>query len=250
MAVNFYAAKTSDEQFSSMADKALTWMDTMLVNSGEAQGALKYGEGVPQISTEHNHDAYSAYLYRGKPDKAVQIKSFLVNEMWVPSPASDGPYHNVSVFWRGFNDFAWCSDPQTWGVLAMGSDYTKSLEWIDSNGYGYGSTKNTAGGITGVSFCTEDVNPPNGINPNFCGKYFVWLEGTEGLAAAYYAVGNIPKGDYYHGETAKKVSAGGGVPYSISDGDKKWPCNYPYESAAATGWYYFNEAKINPFNPQ
>lgn len=251
MALNYYEVKTGDKQFGSMADKAINWMDTIIVDSGEAQGALKYGEGFSQVSAEHNHDAYSAYFYRGQKDKAEEIKKFLIQELWAPSLESDGPYHNVSVFWRGFNDFAWCTDPQSWGVLALGADYVKSLEWLDSNGYGYGSTKNTKQEVDGFSFCTEDINPPNGVNPNFCGKSFVWLEGTEGVAAAYYSIGGKEKGDYYHSQTTKVVSTGGGVPYTVSDASDpiKWPCNWPHESASSTAWYYFNEMKINPFKP-
>jgi len=249
MAVNYYEAKTGDPQFNFMAGSALDWMDSMIVTSGEAQGALKFGEGYSQVSSEHNQDAYSAYYYRGQEGKAEAIKDFLMTEMWAPSPDSNGPHHNVSVFWRGFNDFAWCTDPQSWGVLALGSDYAGSLEWLDSDGFGYGSTKNTQQGVTGFSFCTEDVNPPNGMNPNFCGSLFVWLEGTESVAAAYYSIGNTEMGDYYHGQTAKVIAPNGGIPYTLSDLSVEWPCHWPYESLPSTAWYYFNEAKINPFKP-
>lgn len=256
MAVNFYETKTGDAQFVNMANSAIAWMNTMRnIDPGKDYfGSLKYGEGDSQtkISTEHNHDANSAYYYRAEKEKAEAIKTFLINEMWAPSPESNGPDYDVNIFWRGYNDFAWCTDPQSWGVLSLGPDYAKSLEWLDSKGDGNGSTKITRQGVTGFSFCTEDVNPPNGENPNFCGKLFVWLEGTEGVAAAYYSAGNKEKGKYYHDQTAKVLSPGGGIPYSIADADDPiiiWPCNWPYESVASTAWYYFNEAKINPFRP-
>lgn len=247
MAINFYEAKTGDKQFSSMADKALGWMDTMIIASGETKGALQYGEGEQKISAEHNQDAYSAYFYRGQKEKAEKIKHFLITEMWAPSPESNRPYHNVSVFWRGFNEDppVWCTDPQSWGVLALGADYAKSLDWLDQEGFGFGSTKSAKQGVTGFSFCTEDNNT--------CGKNpFVWLEGTEQVAAAYYSIGDTDKGDYYHSQTKKAVIASGGIPYTIGDAGETigWPCNWNYGSVASTAWFYFNEAKINPFNPQ
>lgn len=249
MSLNYYEAKTDDEQFSLMANKAMGWLDTMTITEGETKGTLIYGEDEIKVSTTPNCAAYSAYFYRGQKEKAEQIKKFLIQEMWAPSPISDGPYHDAPIFWRGLNDFAWCTDPQSWGVLALGSDYAKSLGWLDTNGYGFGSPKNSQQNVEGFSFCTEDINPPNEINPNFCGGYFVWLEGTEGVAAAYYSIGDKEKGDYYHSQTAKIISTNGGVPYSISNDPLKWPCNWPYESVTSTAWYYFNEAKINPFQP-
>ena len=78
---------------------------------------------------------------------------------------------------------------------------------------------------------------------------YIWLEGTEGAAAAYYLV-NESRGDYFHDQMTRIPMDNGGVIYSFSDNNPEtiiYPRNYRYASVASTGWSYFNEKQINPF---
>lgn len=86
---------------------------------------------------------------------------------------------------------------------------------------------------------------------------FVWSEGSEGVVAARYLVGDDNLADYYHGETASYLMANGGVPYStigVPDSaalDKPLWSFSDNNSIAGTAWFYFNEvhSRINPFQP-
>jgi len=265
MAINYYEHNTGDDSYASVAKDALSWMDSVR-NTNPAvdnYGSLRFCSGgsactIPNaISTEHNHDAYAAYRWRGIIDnntdylnKAELVRQYLVNEMWAPSPDSNGPYHNVGIFWRGYNEspnWGWCTDPQTWGILSLGTtgpsgeDFTLSLEWLYWNPYG--STRNQQdynAGITdvdGFKSCTGDPN-------------YIWLEGTEGAAAAYYLAGQDTRGDYFHGQIGRVASPNGGIIHTFSEtspGTIRWPDNFRHNSIASTVWYYFNDEKLNPF---
>ncbi len=263
MAINFYELETRDTQYAGMAEKALGWLDSMRVtNQGdERHGSLKYCTGnactIPNaVSTEHNLDAYSAYLWRwrlsgniGYKDNANLIREYLVQEMWAPSNMSNGTYHNVNVFWRGFDDFVWCTDCQSWSVLSLGptgpngEEFWRSLGWLH---YSYwGSTRNqkdynsTIQDVDGFEPCTEDQD-------------HVWLEGTEGVAAAFYSIGDNANYSYFHNQTGRVVSSNGGIIHTFNesgDSEKAWPGNWRYNSVASTSWYYFNERGVNPFAP-
>lgn len=269
MGINFYQNATGDDIYSDVASQLISWLDGMrdTTSGSETYGALRYGAGYPStnMSTEHNLDADSAYFYNGylndssaNMDKADLIEDWLLAEMWGFSADSDGPY-DLGVLWRGNEDYAWCTDPQSWGVLDLGATgpngepLADALEWLTSDGYGYGSTQNTqtflSQEVEGFSYCTEDVNPPNGINANFCGTLFVWTEGTLGVAAALREAGDIESADYYFNQITPLVSKEGGIPYSFSEASESFPCNWPYESASAAAWYYFYEAGVNPFQP-
>ena len=276
MAVNYYEAETGDNSYAAMARKALSWLDTMRNTStgDERYGSLRFCSGpacaIPNaVSTEHNHDAYSAYMWRGRVagdysciqsnltgqqnqscrQKAGLIRSYLLKEMWAPSPDSNGPYHDVNVFWRGFGDFAWCTDTQSWGVLSLGPDGPNgeqlglSLEWLYYNQYG--STRNqqdynaTVQNVDGFKSCTGDPN-------------YIWLEGTDGVASAFYRAGDKARGDYFHGQVARVASPNGGVIHTFNEsgpGQVAWPYNWRYNSVASTAWHYFSSQGVNPFAP-
>jgi len=268
-ALNYYETNTGDSVYWDVAEEALSWLDTMQDTNinNESYGAISYGTGYPadMFSTEHNLSADSAYYNYGildeddsYIDKAILIEDYLLAEMWGYSPESDGPYE-IGVLWRGYEDYAWCTDAQSWGVLDLGATgpsgepLSEALDWLTSGGYGYGSTLNvqeyTGIDVEGFSFCTEDVNPPNGQNYNFCGTLFVWTEGTLGVAAALREAGESELADYYFAQIGQTVSVDGGVPYSFSTASLSYPCNWPYESVAGTAWYYFYDNGINPFWP-
>ncbi len=259
MAVNFYEHKTEDAGYREMALRALSWLDSVRNTDPlqEDYGSLDLCRGpactYPEaISTENNYDAYSAYYYRGVLDRnaslidrALLIKKYLVEEMWSNSSASNGPFHDIGVFWVGFDDFGFYTDPQSWAILALGSkgpegeNFTRALEWLYSYGYGYGSTRHNQTynpEIDGFDYWTKPS------------KDSIWVEGTEGVAAAYYSIGDNVKGDYLHGQVLQDIN--GGLIYSFSETDPdsiRWNENWRHNSVASTSWFYFNEQKANPF---
>ena len=262
IATNYYQARTGDANYAEVADTALEYLGTVMVTnpSEESYGAIRYCSGpdcpIPNaISTEHNHDAYSAFYWRGIIDGnesylavAELIRGYLSREMWGESPESDCPY-NSRVFWRGFEDCAWCTDTQSWGVLSLGSlgpanePFYESLNWLWYSPLGNTRTSQDFNGtvlnVDGFKSCTDEPYD------------YVWVEATDGVAAAYYAVCDWEKGDYFHGQTSRVISSNGALPHSFSGSDPdtiRWPDNWRLNSVAATCWYYFNERKLNPFN--
>jgi len=262
IAVNFYEGRTQDPNYAEVAEKALGWLDTM-ANSNpddEQYGSIRYCSGpacsTPNvISTEHNHDAYSAYYWRGVLgsndaylQKANLILDYLAREAWGASSESNCEY-NSEVFWRGFNDCEWCTDPQTWGVLSVGpigpggEVFHESLQWLWYSEWGNTRSQQDYNdeilGVDGFKSCTEQLTD------------HIWVEATEGAAAAYYNICDDERGDYFHSQSQRVISGNGGVIHTFTETDPnniRWPENWRYNSVASTSWYYFNERRVNPFD--
>lgn len=287
MAINFYEARTGSTNYAATADRALRYLDTMrdANPSSESFSALRFSNCNPEIiSTEHNLDAYSAYLFRGLLNSnsvylvtASNILEYLAQEMWGPSTNCNWPYADPptswtrpNVFWSGWSSFAYCTDPQTWGVLALGpvgpngEEFYRCMEWIWANPYG-----NTR--------CTQDFSATirsvdgfkSGTGETNC---YIWVEGTEGVAAAFRRVGdygggtctygmatNYSHAEYFHQQMAKTTNEAGGLVHSFCGCftetncpcpiTNRWPENWRYNHIASVAWYYFNERGLNPFSP-
>jgi len=158
----------------------------------------------------------------------------------------------VNVFWRGYKDYAFCTDPQTWTILAVGplgpdgEEFYKALDWLWWNPYGSTRVNNLQDyndnirNIDGVKSCTGESSD------------YIWVEGTEGAAAAYYYVGENDKGDYFHKQMWRTLSPDGGLVHSFCEREPnriRWPENYRFNHVASVAWHYFNEAGINPLSP-
>jgi hypothetical protein len=245
-----------------MAANAITWMNTMRnINSAdERYGSLRFCSGtsctIPSaISTEHNADAYSAYFWRGKLENnqayisnANLIKDYITKEMWAPSASSNG-IHTANVFWRGYNDYAYCTDPQAWTVLSLGlagnsgEEFYKSLDWLYYSPYG--NTKSLQDyspsvlDVDGFKSCTEQLTN------------FIWIEGTEQSALAFKLI-NKTRGDYFHNQMNRIPVTNYGKIYSFSETSPtnlRYMENWRYNSVAGTAWNYFYARNINPFVP-
>jgi len=266
IAINFYECKTKDSNYAPMARMAFEWLDALRITeeNDERRGSLKYSDVDPNISTEHNIDAYSAYYWRGMLDandsdvnKASLIMDYLRREMWAPSPNSNEPcdLSGAVVFWEGFGPkgYAFSTDPQSWGVLALGAfgpdgeEFYKSLDWLWYSPWGNTRT------VQDFNDRIEDVNGfKSGTGePND----YVWVDGTEHAVAAYYSVsreGYKEKGDLFHTDMRRIIDINnGGLVHSFCQTDPntiRWPENFRYNYVASAAWYYFNEARINPFN--
>jgi hypothetical protein len=130
MAINYYEHETKDNSYADMASDALAFLDTLRDTNPvhDSYGAFVMYPGSTAYSTENNYDIYSAFHYRGLLENNVSylnianlVKEYIITEMWAPSTESDGPFHNVGVFWVGFEAYGWYTDPPSWAVLALGS---------------------------------------------------------------------------------------------------------------------------------
>ena len=260
MAINYYEAKTNDDSYADMAREALSWLDTMRNTdpNKDEYGSLRFSNlHTNIISTEHNMDAYSAYYWRGIIDSNTlyiitgnEVLDYLCQEMWAPSPNSNGPYHDVNIFWEGFGNFAFSTDPQTWGVLSLGpvgpngEQFYKALDWVWYSPWG--NTRTTQ------DLCDE----PNvgGFKSGTGGPFdYVWVDGTEHAVAAYYSIGDYNRGNFFFNHMKRVISSNSGLMHSFREDEPNninWNRkNYRFNYVASTAWHYFNQSEINPFVP-
>ena len=201
------------------------------------------GPAAPRVfSTEHNADAMSAFLWRGRlsgrqefVDTASKLREFLFRVMAVES--SDPP-----TFWFkvGARDASLYLDALTWTTLALaGFDadprLTRALAHAES-------TLRVGSGRLAL---VTDVVGFRDADTAAIGK--VWSEGTEGMVAARFSIGDDAAARRYHQETAKLQTASGGIPYATENTDG-WTTD---ASVAGTAWFLVNEAspRRNPFAP-
>ena len=272
MAINFYEARTGDTNFALMALGALDYLGTMVDTNpaNETYGAVRFSNEKRYIfSTEHNLDAYSAHLYRGLLSAsetnlaaASNILRYLAREMWILSTNCNAQ-SNVPVFWEGWTNFSFSTDPKSWAVLALGplgtdgEPFYKCMEWVWANQYG--NTRNRQDydwNITNVDGFKSGTGewPTN----------YIWVEATDGVAAAFRRVGDYGTGgpidagtnwdhaDYFHSEMARTANCSGALVHSFSDcrpWSYRFPDNARWNHIASVAWHYFNERSINPFSP-
>jgi len=202
-------------------------------------------------------DANDSYLYN-----ASLILDYLREEMWAPSPNSNC-VHEVEIFWEGYNDFAFATDCQSWGVLSLGpvgpdgEQFKNSLNWLLENPYGTTRTtqdyNNIIQDVNGFKSWVgyRDICDPTLWIPSTGDPIGVWVDGTEHVAAAFYSVGDDANGTVIHNEMREIIDSNGGLVHSfceINPDNIRWPENYRRNYVASAAWYYFNEVRLNPFN--
>lgn len=281
MALNFYEAYTGETNYAPVAEDALAYLSRMMETNpaDEAFGTVTYSTLLPDvISTEHNLDAYSAFLYRGllvsnetHVCAASNILDYLATEMWCLSTNCNWPdafppksYARIPLFWRGRDDWNYATDAQSWGVLALGpmgpdgEPFHECTEWLWANEHG-----NTR---LSVDFDASITNVDGFKSFTGEGTNYIWVEGTEGVAAAFRRVGgaaanmgsndlmttSYARAEWFHEEMTRVMDTNGGLAHSFSDhlpAWKRFPENARWNHAASVAWFYFNEAGINPFAP-
>jgi len=259
--INYYEVKTGDSCYGPTARTALAWLIKQTHNNpnDERFGAVRFSKENPGIiSSEHCIDAYSAFRVRGLIDGneqylgyAENLLNYLREEMWAPSPKSNGPYHNVNIFWRGYRDYEFCTDPQSWGVLSLGpsgpdgEEFSKALDWLWSNPYGNTRT---------VQDYSQSITKVHGFKSCTCdASDYVWIGLTEGVASAFYSVARNDRGDFFFSEMCRLVDKSGGLVHSFwtqKPYSNKWPENYRDGHVESVAWHYFNQVKLNPFRPE
>jgi hypothetical protein len=243
IAMCYYTYITADRQFIPMIDKAASWLATYMDNNPQSPtfGSLSGGEknNIPITwrSTEHNIASFAAFRYLHDItanvdylNKANLIKRYLMFKMW-----------NKTRFLTGWADTSEFLDVNSWAVLALGPkpnglDIAPCLQWAYDNLSIY---DNWDAAITNIHGFDENKSYNLPLDK-------VWSEGSEGMAAGYYRIGNIAYAKYFHNQTYKYQQSNGGVPYATPNNDgADWP---QYNSVAGTAWFYFNECNP-PFNP-
>jgi hypothetical protein len=247
MAVNFFEADTHDTRFAVMARRGLDYLERHRITDRGSQlfGAFRMGPSRPTaISTEHNADCYSAFLWRGRlegspRDLAIadNIRAFILRELWIepdPPTTSDGHFR-VGVAVGGV-----FLDAQTWTRLALGEEagdrrFQQALRFAD------GRLRVETGRLGAVhdivGFDESDESS----------RQKVWAEGSEGMVAALFASGDERRARLYHAETSRYQTASGGIPYA-TENREGWTSA---PSVAATGWFVLNSLvpARNPFQP-
>ena len=168
---------------------------------------------------EGNIDAIAVLQMTGDHAMAERVKQWLL-------PRVSGGDRPLDLF--------------TWKVLTFGKEFEGDLEKLETF-RGYKKTLTFNGKeVTGfTSSKTQDVN--------------IWGDGLGHVACAYYAVGNVEKGDYYLGELEKmalQLPVDGrpamGIPYCAAKtpGYEWVNPNEGFVSCAA--WYIFAKHRFNP----
>jgi len=247
MAANFFESDTHDARYAAMARRGLAYLESHRITEtgSELFGAFRMGPSRPTaISTEHNADCYSAFLWRGQLEGnqhyltvANEVRTFMLRQLWVEpsqSLASDGHFR-VGVGVGGLY-----LDAQTWTSLALGEDprearFKPALRSAEQRLRVHTGRLGALQNIVGFDE-SDDSKPEK-----------VWAEGSEGMVAALLATGDEASANRYHAETARYQSESGGIPYA-TENRNGWATA---PSVAATGWYLLNGLPTprNPFNP-
>jgi len=253
MAIAYYEAKTGDRQFRAMGLESLEWMRHHCLRSfGDERGVVMADKNYPQsrhddttiFSVEHNLDAYSAFRSLGILSVrkeylaiAADLRQFLTKTL------HDGKRFRGGARLPDKLNHAFYLDAQSWGVLALGTGYKGCLTLAEETCRVEGKSHKLNGRqVRGLVGFTEWAKSTH-----------LWPEGTEGMVAAYYLVGDREKADEYHAQTRRFAEAldadptdnALGVPYATADTKGLATC----ESVAGTVWFYLNERQVNPFRP-
>lgn len=249
MAANFFEWRTGDERFAAMARRGLKYLERYREADGgsDLKGAFSMGPGRRHvISTEHNVDCYSAFLWRGRLDgdaRALTIaegtRAFVLRQ--VMADHSPGAPAGAAYFRVGPGVADVYLDVQTWTALAIADRDTqpqleRALRVADRM---LAVEDGRLAGVTGIAGLDDSVR--SGASAK------VWAEGTEGMVAALRTLGDRERAGLYHRHTSRYRSASGGIPYA-TENDHGWSTA---PSVAATAWHLLNSTTPagNPFDP-
>ncbi len=247
MAANFYEWETGDDRFAAMARRGLAYLETFRIadEQSDRHGAFLMGPASPGvISTEHNADCYAAFFWRGRLDGdervqaiAEDVRAFVFRRLWTdPADAASNAFFRVGPGAAGVY-----LDAQTWTLLAFkdGTRDERLQQAIRSAEEILSVTTARLGSIEGITGLDDSEHGADGEK--------VWAEGTEGMVAALFSLGEFQRARHYHAETARYQSLSGGIPYATENSDD-WSTA---PAVAATGWYVLNSLfpPRNPFYP-
>jgi hypothetical protein len=212
---------------------------------GYTGGETAAGQQLEWKSTEHNIDLYVLFSLLARETgsqvwsaRAAWARRFVVS-MW---NAQRG-YFDVGTTDDGVtpNTALLPEDVNSWSFLALRDPaYAASVTWIVRN------LAVTAGGFSGVSYCTGD-------------RSGVWFEGTAHLADALElrgepgddALAGRYLADIYNAQAHGRSGDGLGIIAASRDGltDCMGGSYYASLHTGTTAWYILAAKKINPFLP-
>ncbi|HXQ76265.1 MAG TPA: hypothetical protein VN791_07190 [Acidimicrobiales bacterium] len=213
-------------------------------SGGYTGGDTAGGEPIKWKSTEHNIDLAvmftSLATETGDPvwsTRAAWARAF-VESMWDPSA---GTFY-VGTTDNGVtpNDSEHPEDVDSWSYLAFQDPaYSASIDWDVTN------LAVTAGGFSGVSFCSGD-------------RSGVWFEGTSHLADALEmsdGPGDAARAGQYLSDVAEAQADGpdsDGMGIMAASKDRLSDCDGDYYYASlhtgATAWYILAAQRVNPLS--
>ncbi len=211
---------------------------------GYTGGYTARGERIRWKSTEHNIDLYVLFtsLATETGNAAWSVRAararYFVESMWDPSA---GTFY-VGTTDNGVtpNDTEHPEDVDSWSYLALGDPaYSSSIDWDVTN------LAVTAGGFSGVSFCSGD-------------RSGVWFEGTSHLADALEmrdGPGDAARADQYLSDVAEAQADGpdsDGLGIMAASKNRLSDCDGDYYYASlhtgATAWYILAAQRVNPLS--
>lgn len=235
-ALNLYQRYTGSFKYFALQRKLADY----LISQQDIDGGIRVLPGNPVKSTEQNIAAYVAlrnfgtlYLMRYYTNKALKIRNFLANNIWIPS---ENRFRTSLPDPQPSELLTWVTDVQALGVLALGKKYAAALTWADDPTH-LRTSKTTPSNIpiTGFDF-NSDLDT-------------VWLEGTFHMGLAYKKTGNASKAQYYVNEGLKAQNADGSILLATNTGTASiyWMLT-PWHAAAPTAWLIFNMYNFNPLD--
>lgn len=249
IALGHYQYWSGDTQYQDVLQKATDWILSRMDTDAnhETFGGINFGEdrthpvdSATVYSTEHNLDSYLACLWAGRETEALLIRDYLFREMWAPSPTSNGPRHDLNIFWTGYNDFSIYADPQMFANIMMGptgpngEPVHQALTFVDERIRSVKDFSASIQNIRGIAIQLNDLDT-------------VWCEGTSQfeLAARFAAsVDNnfLALAEEAHEQIGRVIQPDGGVPFSFNEsGSGAYPNDFRHSYVASAAWYYLNE---------
>lgn len=267
LAILHYTIMKDDTTFIRNAQSCARWIISQQIvdvsdpNYGACRGGVEWdaeGDSAPPvtatwISTESNCDAHAALKHLGMYlgdnyyiEKADLIKTWVFTKAWNQTELrfnSGGGSREDEVL-----------DVQTFAFLAFVKDSSpaereklnRGIEWVKNNlreNFSYSSLDSTeTRDFSGFRF---------GRNISW-GRHIdtphIWWEGTAQLVKVFSIMNDLVNKEFYLRELISVQDNNGGIAYSFNPVgiQPEWPCNLPYNSVAATAWFYLNHIPMNP----
>ncbi len=225
IALNHHYYFTGENKYAEMRRTIAEWLVSLQdvdggIMSGFNQNGLMFWK-----STEGNLDCYAALI--DYPVEREKIRSFLSTQMWI---ASEGRFRMGSTVAESALDT--CS----WGVAALGSDFSSALQYAESVFLRSQISDATGKLIAGFA--------------DFAAENRIWLEGTGEMALAYYVDGQSQKAEWYLAELRKGMMAStrfpGTVGLAAHTNDPAWSTGSTTIFVPSQAWYLLGAWRFNP----
>ncbi len=249
LALNYYHAKTGNEDFIPLARDIADWIISLQSIEGGIIGGF-YGNGEPMtwLSSEHNFDCYAALRDLGiLLDEPRYLRTAKAIKKWLKDDVWDA---DAQRFYLGRRNPNYATDISSWAVLSLGTDYEPSLDFAIEKSFNTQYYKVNNVRVEGFDFgATYHTSP-------FPDKDAVWFEGTAHMVLAFHVTGREERRDHFLRELDICLTASEmfpftkGLPYASNEGTPvydSWLMQDKPLCVSSTAWYYFAKKNFNPF---